>query len=247
MDRQAYFRGVQRGLEWAQSWEEFLEVGKRNYLKYNVEYELPKSLHTFGNEYIQGRKDTVSQKLFPKDSFVKATPVKCFGDGNCLFRSVSLILQGDENLHLELRIRVVIEMAMNIDLYCSNEQMKTLNAKVQIPNPVGILWHTCIDKEHMKETVKESLKSQLMKWVKDGCFSSLWQIYAIANILLKPVATLYPQVFSVGLPRPLYHAILKPWGLQQEVPPLLIMWTHTENTSLWHWQPQSFRPLSATS
>ena len=51
MDRQAYFRGVQRDLEWAQSWEEFLEVGKRNYIKYNVEYELPKSLHIFGNEY----------------------------------------------------------------------------------------------------------------------------------------------------------------------------------------------------
>ena len=70
----------------------------------------------------------------------------------------------------------------------------------------------------------------------------MWQIYAIANILLTPVATLYPQVFSVGLPRPLYHAILKPWGLQQEVPPLLIMWTHTENTSLWHWQPNHFVP-----
>ena len=117
----------------------------------------------------------MSQKLFPKDSFVKATPVKCFGEGNCLFRAVSLYLQGDENLHLELRIRVVIEIVMNIDLYCSNEQMKTMNAKVQIPNPVDILWHTCIDKEHMKETVKESLKSQLMKWVKDGCFSSLWE------------------------------------------------------------------------
>ena len=102
-----------------------------------VEYKLPKTLHTFEN--IQARRDTVSQKLFPKDSFVKATPVKCFGDGNCLFRAVSQILQGDENLHLELH--VVIEMAMNIDLYCSNEHIIAMNTNVQITDPVDILWH----------------------------------------------------------------------------------------------------------
>ena len=184
----------------------------------------------------------MSRKLFPKDSFVEATPVKCFGDGNCLFRAVSQILQGDENSHLELRIRVVIEMAMNIDLYCSNEHIIAMNTNVQIADPVDILWHSCIDEKHMKGTVRESLKSQLMEWVKNGCFSSLWQIYAIANVLLKPVATLYPHVFSVGLPRYLYHAILKPWLLHEEVPPLLIMWTHTQNTSIWHWQPNHFVP-----
>ena len=79
----------------------------------------------------------MSQKLFPKDSFVEATPVKCFRDGNCLFRAVSQILQGDENLHLELRIRVVIEMAMNIDLYCSNEHIIAMNTNVQIGRSGG--------------------------------------------------------------------------------------------------------------
>ena len=135
---------------------------KGNYLKYNVEYKLPKTIHTFENS--QARRDTVSQKLFPKDSFVNVTPVKCFGHGNCLFRAVSQILHGDENLHLELRIHVVIEMAMNIDLYCSNEHIIAMNTNVQIPYPVAILWHSCIDEEHMKETVQESLKSQLTFW-----------------------------------------------------------------------------------
>ena len=42
--------------------------------------------------------------------------------------------------------------------------------------------------------------------------------------------------------RSLDHAILKPWLLHEEVHPLLIMWTHTQNTSLWHWQPNHFVP-----
>ena len=130
----------------------------------------------------------------------------------------------------------------SLNIHASNEHIIAMNTNVQITDPVDILWHSCIDEEHMKDTVLESLKSQLMEWVKNGCFSSLWHIYAIANVLLKPVATLYPHVFSVGLPRSLYHAILKPWLLHEEVPPLLIMWTHTQNTSLWHWQPNHFVP-----
>ena len=71
-----------------------------------------------------------------------------------------------------------------------------MNTKVQIPNPVDILWHSCIDKDRMNETrVPENTTDGTGKeWV----FSTLWQIYTIANVLLKPVATLYPHVFSVN-------------------------------------------------
>ena len=36
MNRRTYFRVAQRDLERARSWEEFFEVGKGNFLKYNV-------------------------------------------------------------------------------------------------------------------------------------------------------------------------------------------------------------------
>ena len=54
----------------------------------------------------------------------------------------------------------------------------------------------------------------------------------------------YTHKFSVSVCQGLFIMPFwsQPWGLQQEVPPLLIMWTHTENTSLWHWQPNHFVP-----
>ena len=38
-------------------------------------------------------------------------PVNCFGDGNCLFRAVSIILFGNEENHTELHMWSVLELA----------------------------------------------------------------------------------------------------------------------------------------
>jgi len=45
------------------------------------------------------------------------TPLAVYGDGNCLFRAVSLALYGTEERHLELRAKAAIEIAMHREWY----------------------------------------------------------------------------------------------------------------------------------
>lgn len=55
--------------------------------------------------------DIVAATLHLDDTPKELRPVKCFGDGNCLFRAVSTILFGSEDYHTELRMRSILELA----------------------------------------------------------------------------------------------------------------------------------------
>jgi len=45
------------------------------------------------------------------------TPLAVYGDGNCLFRAVSLGLYGTEERHVELRAKAAIEIATQQEWY----------------------------------------------------------------------------------------------------------------------------------
>ena len=47
--------------------------------------------------------------------------MQSYGDGNCLFRSISLIVFGHENYHTELRVHTIIELTFNEELYLKEE------------------------------------------------------------------------------------------------------------------------------
>ena len=44
-------------------------------------------------------------------------------DDSCLFRAFSILVNGDESKHLELRIRCIIELVNNQDIYLGDEDL----------------------------------------------------------------------------------------------------------------------------
>lgn len=74
----------------------------------------------------QGFKDQISEKLFPSDGPKGLEPKQTFGDGNCLYRAMSKIISGNENRHVELRVRTFIELCCNKDKYLNNCYLKEL-------------------------------------------------------------------------------------------------------------------------
>ena len=65
-------------------------------------------------------KDDHSLTLYPSDAPQGRTPVRVYGDGNCLYRTISLSLFGCEKHHVEIRVRTLFELVHNEKLY-SNE------------------------------------------------------------------------------------------------------------------------------
>ena len=47
-------------------------------------------------------------------------PLRTTGDGNCLFRAISLAMYGVEERHIELRLRSVLEVVNNSHYYHEN-------------------------------------------------------------------------------------------------------------------------------
>ena len=56
--------------------------------------------------------DETSQTLLPPDAR-GLIPIKCLGDGNCLYSSVSMLLIGDNRLRTELRLKKVGSLILN--------------------------------------------------------------------------------------------------------------------------------------
>ena len=61
--------------------------------------------------------DDVAQSIYPDDAEPGMIPVRIAGDGNCLYRAVSLVMYGTEKRHLELRLRCALELSQNAEYY----------------------------------------------------------------------------------------------------------------------------------
>ena len=75
-------------------------------------YPLPLHLSTSSLQY-----DMKSMELYPADASKDWVPYKNFPDGNCLYRAASQAVWGNELGHVEIRVRVAVEMAVNEDYY----------------------------------------------------------------------------------------------------------------------------------
>ncbi|CAG2242877.1 unnamed protein product [Mytilus edulis] len=77
-------------------------------------YTLPNISQPFSSKI-----DRISLQLYPEQDVLCQgfLPMKIYGDGNCLCRTGSMYIFGSENNHIELRARVVVEMALQKDWY----------------------------------------------------------------------------------------------------------------------------------
>ena len=74
-----------------------------------------------------------SQSIWPRDTSKALVPLKSKGDGNCLYRSVSLLCSGSEDYHLEFRARTVCELVLNSSFYLVEDKCSILSIKGATP------------------------------------------------------------------------------------------------------------------
>ena len=73
-----------------------------------------------------GFKDVTAENIFPSDGPASFEPIQTYGDGNCLYRAMSRVLCGTEDMHVELRVRTFMELCLKKDLYFDDTYLKTL-------------------------------------------------------------------------------------------------------------------------
>lgn len=132
--------------------------------------------------------DFDAQQLVPADELVEFVPVSTVGDGSCCFRAISTLVNGDESLHEELRLRTVVEMALKEGYYLADEDLsRRITAQEKVFNISGC--PRTIDASVLEIVFREEARQTC----KLSTYASFWHLQALANVVKRRIKSVYPE------------------------------------------------------
>ncbi|GFS03122.1 vertnin [Elysia marginata] len=219
MDRDNFFSHVYSELSVCNSVEAVQKVVNKLYplfKNFQLPSVTPKSL--LG---VNGCIDRVAKELIPEGVGCGLLyPVLVQSDGNCVPRTLSLAVFGTEDMHLEVRCRIVFELASNINYYVNS--LDDSMSRV-----------LCETSNQMCDTVRETFLQELLEIKSLGTFMGLWQLMAASNIFCSKIVSVYPSK-GIACHRKLFNRVLVPRnGMSSS--PITILWSSTRDLPEAYW------------
>ena len=107
-------------------------------------------------------------------------PVLIKRDSNCVPRALSLAVFGTKNCHLEVRCRIVLELAEHVQEYVNSSDGTTSQVASETSN------HYC-------DTVYDTFIQEFLEVKSLGTFMGVWQLMAAVNVFGAKVTSVYPD------------------------------------------------------
>ena len=189
----------------------------------------------------QGSIDAVSLPLKPDDALHTISLCGFWGMGIACLRTLSILAFGHPENFVEMRMRIVAELTLNIARYISPSYLASgssttgatlleyLMLDVDIPFSEGLI-------------PLEVFQAEIVNVCKPSADFNMWGVYAATNILKAPVTSMHPDK---GEAHKRLLAKRTIWPTQDHADtPCYIMWTshHDEMTHQW-WSANHFVPL----
>ena len=194
--------------------------------------------------------DGLAQSLIPEDVPLLphvSFPVLIEADGNCLARVGSLAAYGSEEHHLDIRLRIGLELINHRDLYLDEKYLSrglaegTMNAAT-----IAQYSKSYIARRLSMGEIRDCYQADLSEVLTPGAFMGLWALFALASVLGMPIQSIYPKKGSLSVREHIDRLIMPRRQLRDKTQ--FIMWTSTRNDmAKGHWQPNHFSlvlPLS---
>ena len=189
------------------------------------------------------KKDGDSELWLP-DDIQHVTPMHICNDGNCLSRCASMMAYGHQNHHIEMRIRIVIEMAANLEQYLDNVHLQGGEClKDDLPKTYAMYSNHF---RHGQQLTPASIKDVLCREIETitihGSCMGMWQVHAISNIFQSKLPSIYPQ-FGGATVRQHLNRWVTPFSRPSSPQsitwsPFAVMWTSTRGK---HQEPHKWR------
>lgn len=128
----------------------------------------------------------------------------CFGDGNCLFRAVSIILFRNEDHHTELSTRSILELANNETKYFYDNYLQSLMGAY------AVVRNLLPSSVHFISRNPSCYWKEVLRTIRFGTFANMWHIFGLANVLGFPGKSVYPDVQNAGTDRALMNVSMTP-------------------------------------
>ena len=142
------------------------------------------------------QKDIISTELYPHDAPQGYTPISVYGDGNCFTRSLSMICYGHSKKHKELRTMLCLEGVMNKEHYLDNDYLN-LNGKyeanlVEYFAIISESYNSVVTSQWNCHIMEKIYENEVLNLAKPGQYCSMWQLYQAANIIGRPIYSIFP-------------------------------------------------------
>ena len=196
----------------------------------------------------KGTIDTISHSI-PTDFIdVQRFPLVNQADGNCLAHCGGIFTNMCD---VEVRVRIVIECTTHESLYLSHKYLSrglSNNATKRKNLPAIVCQYSdqyTPGTRTTEETIQQVYRAEVMKVIKEGAYMGIWQMFALASVMGRPIISSYPIDRSINVYPDLNRTILPREEIYKTA--AVIMWTSTqedmETTNLGYWEPNHFVPL----
>ena len=136
--------------------------------------------------------DAVSMHLLPQGAPDGHLPISIIGDGNCFPRTVSVLTLGTESHHVEMRVRIITEMAVNFIMYTDPLFLPKGSADDGTSLLAFVRKYADVPYDALRSPV-ETLKEEIMRVTALGTECSMWHLFATANMLSLPLQSIFPD------------------------------------------------------
>ena len=171
--------------------------------------------------------DPVVLHYVPADATQGLTPCKIVGDGNCFQRTLSYICLRNEGMDDEFHVRLEYEALLNGNHYLSNLYLsKGSNIVYRTGGPCKqIAMYSQAYNPAEQLDVVDIYKKEVLSISRNGEYCGLWQIAQAANVLCRPVVSVYPTELHEGMPLEFNRTFFCIDNKYNDREPVVVMWT----------------------
>ena len=231
------WQDVQAILQSFNNYAELSEYVKMNPLPF-FDCHIDLTLHERDRQHL----DYVALHYLPDDAPQGYAACKIGSDGNCFPRAVSFICFRNQNMHCEFRVRLVYEAVLNGKHYLNNRYLsRGSNIVYRRGGPCKqIAMYSPHYNPAEELDVVKIYKQEVMDLIQDGTYCGLWQMCQSANILRRPVMSVYPGNLHDGMRLDFNRTFYCIDAKYNDRDPAIIMWTPmqvSENSFPIHFVP----------
>ena len=204
------------------SYEEALEYVQKNPLPFfdcHIDFNL--------SERDRDNIDPVALHYVPADAPQGLVPCKIEGDGNCFPRTLSYICFRNQDLDVEFRVRLEYEALLNAKHYINNRYLsRGSNIVYRRGGPCKqIAMYSNYYTPGEELDVVKIYKQEVLTLSKMNTYCGLWQLAQAANVLRRPVMSVYPTELHEGMRLEFNRTFFCIDNKYNERDPVVIMWT----------------------
>ena len=155
-------------------------------------------------------------------------PIKTLGDGNCLYRAISILCIGNETLYTELRARTTCELVIHSDFYLCSDKCSCLAFDGTLIKDVLALSSLNCPHTANADICKTAFQLDCLESSVMGTWANMWHVYRLASVLGRQILSVYPDFNETKQMRPAFNCCVQPRmhkSYENTVSNFTVMWS----------------------